>query len=183
MYKIRVTGAKWSIDSDGAWVSLLAKSPAEARALCESIRPGKEYTAEVKRFYQKRSINANDLLWELCTQISIALWKDKVIKSKEDIYRDHIKRSGKCTFVACLEDAAEDLMANWQRENGIGWFAEKVDSCKIDGCVKVCLYYGSSSYNTAEMSRLLDSVIQEAQDYGVELISPSDLALIKEEWK
>lgn len=181
MKGINITAAKWNIDSDGAWISLKAKNPAEARALCESIRPGKEYTAEVKRFYQKRSVNANDLLWELCTQISIALAKDKVIKSKEDIYRDHIKRAGKCEFYAGMPDAIEALVQKWQAD-GIGWFAEKVDDCKIPGCVKVCLYYGSSSYNTAEMSRLLDSVIQEAQDYGVEVISPSDLALIKEEW-
>ena len=181
MDKIRVTAAKWSIDSDGAWIALKAENPAEARALCESIRPGKEYTAEVKRFYQKRSKNANDLLWELCTQISIALAKDKVIKSKEDIYRDHIKRAGKCEFYAGTPEAIEALSEKWQSE-GIGWFTEKVDNCKIPGCVKICLYYGSSSYTTAEMSRLLDSVIQEAEDYGVEIISPSDLALIKEEW-
>lgn len=182
MDKIRVTAAKWSIDSDGVWLSLLAKSPAEARALCERMKPGKEYTAELKRFYEKRSKNANDLLWELCTQISIALAKDKVIKSKEDIYREHIKAAGKCDFIACVERAADELIDSWQQK-GIGWFAERVDYCKIDGCVKLCLYYGSSSYTTAEMSRLLDSVIQEAQDYGVELISPSDLALIKEEWR
>lgn len=181
MDKIRITAAKWSIDSEGAWLSLQAKNPAEARALCESIRPGKEYTAEVKQYRQKRSKNANDLLWELCTQISIALAKDKVIKSKEDIYRDHIKRAGKCDFIACIERAADEIMTTWNHK-GIGWFAEKVDDCKIPGCVKLCLYYGSSTYTTDEMSRLLDSVIQEAEDYGVEIISPSDLALIKEEW-
>ena len=181
MKRINITAAKWSIDSDGAWLSLKTKTPAEARALCESIQPGKEYTAEVKRFYQKRSVNANDLLWELCTQISIALAKDKVIKSKEDIYRDHIKRAGKCEFYAGKADAIDALIQGWEHK-GIGWFAEKVDDCKLPGCVKVCLYYGSSTYTSAEMSRLLDSVIQEAEDYGVEIISPSDLALIKEEW-
>ena len=181
MDKIRITAAKWSIDSDGAWISFQTKNPAEARALCENIQQGKEYTAEVKRFYQKRSKNANDLFWELCTQISIALAKAKVIKSKEDIYRDHIKTAGKCDFVACVERAAEELMTTWQHK-GTGWFAEKVDDCKIPGCVKLCLYYGSSTYTTAEMSRLLDSVIQQAEDCGVEIISPSDLALIKEEW-
>ena len=182
MDKIRVTAAKWSYDSDGAWVSLLAKSPAEARALCESIKQGKEYTAEVKQYRQKRSKNANDLLWELCTQISIALAKDKVIKSKEDIYREHIKAAGKCDFIACVERAADELIQSWEHK-GIGWFVERVDDCKIEGCAKLCLYYGSSSYTTEEMSRLLDSVVQEAQDYGIEYISPSDLALIKEEWR
>ena len=182
MDKIRVTAAKWSIDSDGAWISLKANSPAEARALCESIRPGKEYTAEVKQYRQKRSKNANDLLWELCTQLSIKLAKEKAIVSKEEIYRKHIKAAGKCDFVACVERAAEELIQSWQHK-GIGWFAEKVDDCKIPGCVKICLYYGSSTYTTDEMSRLLDSVIQECEDCGLQVMSPSDLALIKEEWR
>lgn len=163
-------------------MSFRAESEVEARAICEKVIPGKQYTAEVKRFYEKRSKNANDLLWELCTQISIALAKDKVIKSKEDIYRDHIKRAGKCEFYAGMPAAIDALAAEW-RSRGIGWFYEIVDDCKIPDCKKICLYYGSSTYTTAEMSRLLDSVLQEADDYGVDIMSPSEVALLKEEWK
>ena len=180
--KIEVTSAKWSIDSAGAWVSFLAHSPADARAVCEIVDDGKEYTVDVKRFRQKRSKNANDLLWELCTQLSKELAKDKIIKSKEEIYREHIKIAGKCDFVACVNRAVDDLITGWQHR-GIGWFAEKVDDCKIDGCTKVCLYYGSSTYDTAEMSRLLDSVIQDCEAQGIQVLTPADVSLIKEEWK
>lgn len=180
--KTTVTQAWWAIDRDGAWVSFLAPSPAEARAMCETLQPDKPYTVEVKRHYERRSKNANDLLWELCMQLSEKLSHDKLIVSKEEIYRRHIKIAGKCDFVACIERAAEALMDGWSQK-GIGWFAEMVDDCKIDGCVKICLYYGSSTYNTAEMSRLLDSVIQECEQCGVEVLSSAELSLIKEEWR
>lgn len=180
--KIRISEARWSIDSTGTWISFKAESEAEAREACAAIETGKEYTAEIKRYYQKRSKDANALLWELCTQLSIELAKDKVIQSKEAIYRKHIKAAGKCDFIACVDRAVDELITAWAHR-GIGWFAEIVDDCKIPGCKKVCLYYGSSTYTTAEMSRLLDSVIQECKDCGVEVLSESELALIKEEWQ
>ena len=79
------------------------------------------------------------------------------------------------------DKAVESLMTGWGK-NGIGWFAEVVDFIpgkEIQGCKKVCLYYGSSSYDTAEMSRLLGSVIQQASDMGIEVISESDRALLE----
>ena len=179
--RVDVTNPRWMMDSDGAWVSFMVPSPVEARAICESMKPGERYTAEIKKFRKKRSKNANDLLWELCTQISLRLAWSKLYISKEEVYRKHIKQAGVCDFVAVPENAVESLMAGWSK-NGTGWFAEVVDFIpgkEIQGCKKVCLYYGSSSYDTAEMSRLIGSVIQEAQDMGIEIMSESDRALLE----
>jgi hypothetical protein len=84
--------------------------------------------------------------------------------------------------VAVPEQAVETLMQGWSN-NGIGWFAEVVDFIpgkEIQGCKKVCLYYGSSTYDTLEMSHLLGSVIQEAQDMGIETLTESERALLYE---
>lgn len=179
--RVEVKNPRWMMDSDGAWVSFMIPSPVEARAICESMKPGERYTAEIKKLRKKRSRNANDLLWELCTQISERLAWSKLYVSKEEVYRQHIKEAGVCEFVAVPEKAVESLMAGWGK-NGIGWFAEVVDFIpgkEIQGCKKVCLYYGSSSYDTAEMSRLLGSVIQQASDMGIEVMSESDRALLE----
>ena len=180
--KTKISGARWSIDQGGTWLSFKVDSTPEARGIAESIKTDKEYTVEIKRYYEKRSRNANDLLWELCGQLSAALSKDGCIVSKEDVYRDHIRSSGVYEYMAMPEEAFDSFEREWSNK-GIGWFTEKVDRCKLPGCVKVCVYYGSSTYTTAEMSRLLDAVIQTCDDCGVEVISPSELALIKEEWK
>lgn len=178
--RVEIRNPKWMMDSVGAWVSFMVPTPTEARGICESMKPGERYTAEIKKFRKKRSRNANDLLWELCTQISERLAWSKLYVSKDEVYRKHIKEAGRCDFVAVPETAVDSLIAGWGK-NGIGWFAEVVDFIpgkEIQGCKKVCLYYGSSTYDTVEMSRLLGSVIQEAQDMGIETLSTSDRALL-----
>lgn len=172
---------KWMVDAEGVWLMCQAVSPQDAKAICDGVKADKNYTLEIVRKKKKRSKNANDFLWEMCTQISEELAKEKIIVSKEEVYREHIKQAGKCEFVAVSEKAADSLIEAWNT-HGIGWFAEKVDYCKIDGCVKVCLYYGSSTYDTVEMSRLLDSVLHLAESIGIFVGSPSEIALLKSEW-
>ena len=180
--RVEVQNPRWMMDTTGAWVSFQVPSPVEARGICESMTQGEKYTAEIKKFRKKRSKNANDYLWELLSQMSKALAQSYLYVSKEDLYRKHIKIAGRCDYVAVPDRAVESLMKGWD-DKGIGWFAEVVDFIpgkEIDGCKKVCLYYGSSTYDTAEMSRLLGSVIQEAQDMGIETLTESERALLYE---
>ena len=180
--RVEVQNPRWMMDTTGAWVSFQVPTPVEARGICESMTQGERYIAEIKKFRKKRSKNANDYLWELLTQMSQALASSYLYVSKEEIYRKHIKIAGRYDYVAVPERAVESLIKGWD-EKGIGWFAEVVDFIpgkEIDGCKKVCLYYGSSTYDTAEMSRLLGSVIQEAQDMGIETLTESERALMYE---
>ena len=50
----------------------------------------------------------------------------------------------------------------------------------LDGWVTVMAYWGSSAYSTAEMSRLLDDVVEEAKGLGIETATPEQLALMAE---
>ena len=178
--RVEIQNPRWMMDTTGAWVSFQVPSPVEARGICESMTQGEIYTAEIKKFRKKRSKNANDYLWELLTQMSKALASSHLYVSKEEIYRKHIKIAGRCDYVAVPERAVDSLIKGWN-EKGIGWFAEVVDFIpgkEIEGCKKVCLYYGSSTYDTLEMSHLLGSVIQEAQDMGIETLTDSERALL-----
>ena len=47
---------------------------------------------------------------------------------------------------------------------------EKTKS-KIPGCTNVTLWYGSSVYDTRQMSALIDSLIQEAESLGIPTIT------------
>ncbi len=53
---------------------------------------------------------------------------------------------------------------------------------KIEGCVNVVLYYGSSTYDTKQMSSLIDQLIFDAKELGIETATPQELARYKEEW-
>ena len=53
---------------------------------------------------------------------------------------------------------------------------------KLPGCTNVVLYYGSSTYDTAQMSRLIDMAVQACVEQGIETLPPEKLAGMMEEW-
>ena len=182
--KVDVTSASWHMDSSGAWLSLKVESAAIARHACAQILEGKTYTADIKESRKKRSINANSYMWALCTEIAKALSKDHLIVSKEAVYRDHVKTSGVCEYLVVPEKGVDSFLNAWS-EHGTGWFAEVVDFAagkEMSKCKKVCVYYGSSTYDTSEMSRLLESVIQEAENLGIDTLTERERSLLIDEW-
>ena len=44
-------------------------------------------------------------------------------------------------------------------------------------------YYGSSTYNTRQMSRIIDAAVEEAKGMGIETLRPEEIARLKEEWR
>lgn len=136
----------------------------------------KEYTIKLDKVRKKRSLNANGYMWELCEQIA-----KKVGITKEDVYRQAIKDVGVFQTVEINEKAENTLRYSWGL-HGIGWIAETVDNAKTDGFKVINLYYGSSTYNTKQMSRLIDYIVQDAKSVGIEVISDSERALLLEEW-
>ena len=43
-------------------------------------------------------------------------------------------------------------------------------------------YYGSSTYDTKEMSVLIDGIVSECKDLDIEVLPPDELQKIKETW-
>lgn len=115
----------------------------------------------IKKAARRRSRDANALCWLLIDKIA-----EKTRIPKTEIYRNAIREIGGVSEVVCVQErAVERLRSGWEK-NGIGWQSETAPS-KIPGCTNVILYYGSSTYNTAQMSRLLDLIIQEAEQQGI----------------
>ena len=79
------------------------------------------------------------------------------------------------------KDAVERWVEIWQ-SNGDGWVCEIMGDSKIEGYVNVRSYYGSSQYDTAQMSRLIDLIVQECRQQGIETATPQELARYKEAW-
>lgn len=140
--------------------------------LAKGLEENKEYILEVKEYRPKRSKSQNDFCWELCTQIAKKLQLEKVchedgrLITKEDIYCDHIMRVGSSEFIAIPTKAVPTFVERWQK-NGIGWLV-KVMGSRIPGTTKLQCYYGSSTYNTEEMTILLNSIVEDCKMYGIE---------------
>lgn len=131
----------------------------------------------IKKFREKRSLNANAYAWVLIDKIA-----GKLGLSKADVYREAIRNIGGVSDVVCIkEEAAEKLIAGWTKQ-GLGWQAEKMTS-KIDGCVNVILFYGSSMYDSKQMANLIDLLIMEAKELGIETLTPQELDRLKGGWE
>lgn len=134
----------------------------------------KTYTCEIKEFRKKRSKSANDYCWVLCEELAKALRM-----KKEDVYRDHIKAVGVFKDFHLPPDEAKTLQAAWG-QLGTGWITEQVDD---DGpLIVVRAYYGSSRYNTKQMARLLDNLIQDCDAVGIDTMTPKERALLLDDW-
>lgn len=139
----------------------------------------KEFDVEltVKRFRQKRSLDANAYAWVLIDKIA-----QRMRMSKVDVYRDHIRHIGGVSETVCVQDRAVDKLTDAWSKNGIGWQTETFPS-KIPGCTNVTLYYGSSTYDTAQMSALIDALVKTCEALGIETMPEEELKSLMEAYK
>lgn len=78
------------------------------------------------------------------------------------------------------EKAFDNFKRIWERQ-GLGFLVQEVS--KKDKCIRVNCYYGSSTYNTKEMSILIDLLVQQAKDLDIETMTPEQLSILKDGWK
>lgn len=128
-----------------------------------------EVSIEVKKWRNPRSKDANALMWCVCQELADAL---KI--PKEEVYRKAIKDIGEYVPLPIKAEAVEAFSRNWASK-GIGWFAETVDDSKIPGYKLVFAYYGSSTYDTKQMSVLLNYLVDEAEQIGIVLKAGAEL--------
>lgn len=146
------------------------------------ITTDKEYTVEIKRKTKSRSINANSYCWLIAQKIAVELSKNSYT-TKEDVYKKAIKDCGHFTYVPVREDAVERYIQIWQA-HGIGWLAEDVGECQsIKGYHNIMCYHGSSVYNTKEMSRLIECLVDECEQLGIKLEPSEYIQSLIEGWE
>lgn len=127
----------------------------------------------VKPYSKKRSLSQNSYLWVLLNELGL-----KLERSKEDIYKEYIKDYGVFEIMPIKNEAAARFMRNWSK-NGIGWICEDLGESKLDGYTKIIAYYGSSTYTSVEMKRLLDAIIVDCEELGISSIPIDDIMNLK----
>lgn len=133
----------------------------------------KPLTVTVKEFRQKRSLSQNAYLWVLLDKLGA-----KLNRSKEDIYKIYIRDYGLFEILPIKNEAVDRWVTNWSK-HGIGWFCEDLGESKLDGFTKLITYYGSSSYTTAELKRVLDAVIHDCEEQGIPTMPLSEIMLLQ----
>lgn len=138
-----------------------------------TIQIGLNEEIEVKR--KKRSKNSNSYFWELLQKLCFEMNVDLI-----EEYRKRVKELGICqTFE--LDNKNLATFEHLWNERGIAWFTEKVEQ----GANKTIInaYYGSSSYNSKQFSKLLDNLVQDCREVGIQTLDDLEInELIRREY-
>lgn len=154
-------------------VGLLVK----LRRFFETLDENIAYRITIDKARKKRSLDANAYFWVLCNKVAEA-----TNLPASEIYRQYVRDVGGNFDVLCVkEEAADEFVRRWSKGR-LGWISECIPS-KLPGCVTVHAYYGSSEYDSAQMSRLINLCIQDCRALDIETATPAELALLLENWR
>lgn len=138
--------------------------------------PKGELDVTIKPYKPKRSLSANAYMWVLIGKIA-----DATGINRDEIYRNTVKHLGISQLIVINTAAAPAFKRIWE-QHGLGWFVDDVDD-DVDGSVILRAYYGSSTYNRKQMAALIDLVVQDCKQLGIETLTPAELAGLVERWE
>ena len=145
----------------------------EAGRLVSGFKTG-DY--EIKRKRKKRSLDANAYAWVLIDKISAMTGVSKI-----EVYQQALQNIGGVSDLVCVsQNAFNRLKTGWEHK-GLGWQCIGEPS-KLPGCVNATLIYGSSVFDTAQMARLIDQLVQDAQALGIDTLTDRERSLLIDEW-
>lgn len=136
-----------------------------------------EFDLTVKQRRKHRSLDANAYLWVLIGKLAEA----QNITS-EDVYKLQIKDYGVYEIVPIREEAVEQWVRAWSSK-GIGWVCDDLGESKHEGYRNIRSYYGTSVYDSKQMSRIIDGVVYECKLQGIDTMTPDELKRIKGLWQ
>ena len=137
---------------------------------------GYEVTVEIKKAQKHRSMEANRYAWVLIDMIAA-----KQHLKKSEVYRNAIREIGGVSKQMYIKaDAVEMFREIWEKQ-GLGNQVE-IENEGADGWTDVRVYFGSSTYDAAQMSALLDSLIQDAEALGIPTITPKEEERMLGKW-
>ena len=128
----------------------------------------------VDKYREKRSLNANAYAWVLIQKIAEAVDSDKW-----------------SVYLRCLQDYSRRFTHIIVKENAVEEMKKLCRTCVDLGEIKwngkaghqLQVYYGSSTFNTKDMSVFLDGIVRECQELGIETKSPAELERMKALWQ
>ncbi len=111
----------------------------------------KEYDVEIKLHKEKRSLNANSYAWKLISEIAEAINRDK-----EYVYQVMLMRYGKSDLIPISNKVPVERYFKYYEVHS-----------KHEKYTWYCVYAGSSTYNTQEMSVFINGIVEECKELGL----------------
>ena len=139
------------------------------QTILSGFKVGNEYDIEPHK--EKRSLSANAYAWVLFDKLA-----DKLHSTKEEVYRQTISLVGVFDVIKIENPEALKRFKRIWRSNGEGWLTKTLDE------KTVLAYYGSSTYDTKQMARLIDYAVDECKAQGIETKPQWEIDAMLKEW-
>lgn len=122
---------------------------------------------------EKRSLDSNAYAWVLMQKIAEAVNSDKW-----SIYLECLKKySRSFSHVIVKPEAVEKMKELYRTCVDLG----EISVNGVKGH-QLQVYYGSSTFNTKEMSVFIDGIVSECKELGIETLPPAELERMKAQW-
>ncbi len=169
------TGKLQNVSRDwqtGQWNITFTMNEASAINEVNNIQSCEKLSIKAVKHRNKRSLDANAYCWVILQKIAEVLHQDKW-----NIYLEMLGKYGVFTHIIVKPNVVDKVKEEWRTVKELG----EVNVNGVTGIQLQC-YFGSSTYNTKEMSVLIDGIIYEAKELGIETLPPDELERMKVEW-
>lgn len=130
-----------------------------------------ELDISINKQRKKKSSDANKLFWGCMNDIA-----RETGQSNWDTYLQTLRKYGQFTYVCVHPRAVESVKKQWRE-------TEEIGQININGkeAVQLLCYFGISTYDSKEFSKLLDCVVQDMKDLGLHIPTKKeiDAAILK----
>lgn len=177
MLTLQTDAIGWVADANGESLTLRTR---RAREIAAAVEPGKTYTVDIKQYRKKRSLDSNALYWSVLTQLAKAAGISNPAAHNIMLRRyGQIERYGEQNVYVVLPDTPE---AEEKADNAETYHLKPTSQVKEGKDGKTYRTYmllrGSSTYDSAEMSRLIDGLLDECKQMGLDVLTEQERTLL-----
>lgn len=142
---------------------------------------GKDLTVDLERYRKKRSLDANAYYWQLCSKIA----KKRGISKTEQHNRLLAEYGAESVVDGMLEWSVKAMTFDWTKSETTHYRPSGYTVSTADGA-RLPIFWvirGSSTYNSEEMSALINGAVEEAKSHGIETMTPDEISRMTAAWR
>ena len=132
---------------------------------------------EVKKASKHRSLSANNYAWVLIDKIA-----EVTGKTVTEVYQNAIREIGGVSEYYGMKEAAYESFCEIWTKDHLGRQVEIIPGSAKPGWINVRAWKGSSDFDSAQMARLIDSLIQDAEAQGIPTVPDEEVERMVGRW-
>ena len=132
---------------------------------------------EIRKASKHRSLSANNYAWVLIDKIA-----ETTGRTVTEVYQNAIREIGGISdYYGMRETAYESFCEIWTKGH-LGRQVEIIPGSSKPGWINVRAWKGSSDFDSAQMARLIDSLIQDAESLGIPTMPDKEIERMVSQW-